>query len=140
MNEWVLHELADLPHVAKELLTALKTTRVVAFDAPMGAGKTTLITALLRAMGVETPEGSPTYGIVNAYETPFYGTVFHFDVYRFEAIEEAFDSGVEEMIYSGAYCFIEWAEKISPILPDDHCTISIEVTTIGDRIVRLKSN
>jgi tRNA threonylcarbamoyladenosine biosynthesis protein TsaE len=135
MTEIVIHSLDDLPFAAKSLLEALGSRKIVAFNAAMGAGKTTLIAALLRAMGIQNIEGSPTYAIVNAYESVYFGSVFHFDVYRLESVEEALDIGMEEMIYSGAYCFIEWAEKVELLLPEDTVMVSITVNEIGERIV-----
>jgi tRNA threonylcarbamoyladenosine biosynthesis protein TsaE len=138
MTEIVIHSLDDLPFAAKELLEAIGNRKIVAFHAEMGAGKTTLITALLRAMGIREVEGSPTYAIVNAYESAYFGSVLHFDVYRLESVEEAMDIGMEEMLYSGAYCFIEWAEKVAPLLPDDTVNVSMSVNETGERIVHIE--
>ena len=103
MKELIAHNLDDIPFVAKELLEYIGNRKVVAFYAEMGTGKTTLISAILRAMGIESLEGSPTYSLVNSYESPYYGQVKHYDVYRLNSLEEAMDAGVEELLYSGAY-------------------------------------
>jgi tRNA threonylcarbamoyladenosine biosynthesis protein TsaE len=137
MKTFVIHTLDDLAFVAKEVLLQLEDKKVVAFNAEMGAGKTTLINAMLRAMGIQDPDGSPTYSIVNVYDSPYYGAVYHFDVYRLESIEEALEIGLEEMLYSGGYCLIEWADKITPLLPDDTVEISISVNENGERLVQL---
>ncbi|MNJ85839.1 tRNA threonylcarbamoyladenosine biosynthesis protein TsaE [compost metagenome] len=135
MKELIAHSLEDIPFVAKELLEQLGNRKVLAFYAEMGSGKTTLITAVLRAMGIEHPEGSPTYSLVNSYESAYYGEVFHFDVYRLNSVEEAMDAGVEEMLYSGAYCLVEWAEIIEPLLPDDLMKVKIVVNEMGERLI-----
>lgn len=138
MKTLVIHTLDDLAFVAKELLISLEDKKVVAFNAEMGAGKTTLINAMLRAMGIQDPEGSPTYSIVNVYDSPYYGEVYHFDVYRLESLEEALAIGVEEMLYSGGYCFIEWADKIATLLPEETVEVTISVNENGERLVSLK--
>jgi tRNA threonylcarbamoyladenosine biosynthesis protein TsaE len=138
--EFVAHSLADLPFAAKQLLDALGHRRIVAFDGEMGAGKTTFITAVLKAMGIPDPDGSPTYSIVNAYHSDYFGKVFHFDVYRLESVEEALGIGMEEMVYSGAYCFIEWAEKVEELLPEDTVWVTIRVNDLGERLIRLSGD
>lgn len=135
MRELIAHSIDDIPFVAKELLEQMGNRKVVAFYAEMGSGKTTLINAVLRAMGIEQPEGSPTYSIVNSYDSPYYGEVLHFDVYRLNSIEEALDAGVEELLYSGAYCFVEWAEIIEGLLPDEIMTVTIRVNEQGGRLI-----
>ncbi|WP_343636142.1 tRNA (adenosine(37)-N6)-threonylcarbamoyltransferase complex ATPase subunit type 1 TsaE [Fluviicola sp.] len=137
MKELIAHNLDDVPFVAKELLEAIGNRKVVAFYAEMGSGKTTLISAVLRAMGIESPEGSPTYSLVNTYDSPYFGEVMHFDVYRLNSVEEALDAGVEEMLYSDAYCFVEWAEIIEPLLPEDAVKVSITLNAAGERLIRI---
>ena len=85
----------------------------------MGAGKTTFIQAVLNILGIEDIVPSPTYSIVNVYESEKYGRIYHFDFYRINDIYEAMDIGVEEMLYSNDLCFIEWPEKIKDLLPDN---------------------
>jgi tRNA threonylcarbamoyladenosine biosynthesis protein TsaE len=135
VKELIAHNLDDIPFVAKELLEYIGNRKVVAFYAEMGSGKTTLISAVLRAMGIESLEGSPTYSLVNSYESPYYGEVMHFDVYRLNSLEEAMDAGVEELLYSGAYCFVEWAEIVEPLLPDDVVKVRITINKQGERLV-----
>ncbi len=136
MTELIAHSENDLPFIAKTLLDSLGHSRVVAFEAEMGAGKTTFITALLKAMGVEHVDGSPTYGFVQSYKSPMFGTIHHFDMYRIENAEEAFDIGFEEYTYSDAFCFIEWPSKVEELLPEDTRTIEITVNSEGERIFR----
>lgn len=133
-----IQSLADLQNAALEFIERVGHRKVFAFQAEMGAGKTTFITALLKAMGIEDPDGSPTYSLVNSYESPMYGKIFHFDFYRINDIEEAFDIGVEEMLYDDAMCFIEWPEKISEILPDNVIWSYIRVNEDGTRTITIE--
>ncbi len=117
MEDIHIHRLEDLPSAAKHFLETVGHRKIHAFKGEMGAGKTTLITAVLQAMGIENPEGSPTYSLVNVYDSEMYGKIYHFDLYRIDDESEALDIGVEEMLYSNNYCFIEWPEKIESLLP-----------------------
>jgi tRNA threonylcarbamoyladenosine biosynthesis protein TsaE len=138
---------------ATDILEKCGDRRVFAFNGNMGAGKTTFIKCLCEAMGTEDVVNSPTFAIVNVYEInanrhpdelkveslKFKGEVYHFDCYRIKDLREAMDMGTEEYLYSGNYCFIEWAEMIEPLLPDDLVTVEIEVLENGDRELRVKS-
>lgn len=117
----------------KEILTLHPEARVFAFDAPMGAGKTTFISELCREMGTEDVTNSPTFAIVNVYELAGGEEMYHFDCYRLKDIREAMDFGAEEYLYSGNYCFIEWPDIIEPLLPEDTVRITIRVKENGDR-------
>ena len=132
--EFVVENMYDLPAVAKSLLDKLGETTVVAFDGQMGAGKTTFIQNILRAMGIENTHGSPTYSLVNEYKSPFYGSVFHFDLYRLNSEEEAFDIGIEEMIYGGGICFIEWPDKVLHLLPENTLFVKIRLNEDLNRV------
>ena len=124
---------------ATDILDKCGDRRVFAFNGNMGAGKTTFIKELCEAMGTEDIVNSPTFAIVNVYEVEAKKRlgerqeVYHFDCYRIKDIREAMDMGTEEYLYSGNYCFIEWAEMIDPLLPDDLVTVEIEVMENGDR-------
>ena len=116
-----------------EILIHYLDARVYAFDAPMGAGKTTFISKLCRTLGTQDVTNSPTFAIVNVYELPAGDEIYHFDCYRLKNIREAIDFGAEEYLYSGNYCFIEWPEIIDPILPEGTVRIIIRVLENGDR-------
>ena len=125
---------------ATDILDKCGDRRVFAFNGNMGAGKTTFIKELCEAMGTEDIVNSPTFAIVNVYEVEQREKakgerqeVYHFDCYRIKDIREAMDMGTEEYLYSGNYCFIEWAEMIEPLLPDDLVSVDIEVLDNGDR-------
>ncbi len=120
-----IHSLDELDKVAEAVLASLDGRTVVAFDAPMGAGKTTLISRIAAALGCEDDVTSPTFAIVNQYEGS--RTVYHFDMYRIERWEEALDFGSEEYLSSGELCLVEWPEKIEPLLPEDTMVVGIEI-------------
>ena len=118
---------------ATDILDKCSSARVFAFDGKMGAGKTTFIKHLCETMGTKDVVNSPTFAIVNVYEIASSEEVYHFDCYRIKDIREALDMGTEEYLYSGNYCFIEWAEMIEPLLPEDTVWVSIEVQDNGER-------
>lgn len=127
MAEITIASLSELPKVAQMLLEQLGGRNVVAFFAPMGAGKTTLISALMEHLGSQDTVTSPTFALVNQYYTAERQTVYHFDFYRINSIAEAFDMGYEEYFYSGDLCLVEWPEKVEQLLPDDTMVVQIEV-------------
>ena len=121
-----LFKLADIQNIAEEIINQSKH-KVILFDGQMGAGKTTLIKALSKELGVIDVANSPTFSIVNEYKTETNQTVFHFDLYRLEEEEEAYDMGIDEYFDSGNWCFIEWPEKTPNLIPDEHHTIQFEL-------------
>ena len=120
-----INSLDELDKVARSVIEALGDRTVVAFDAPMGAGKTTLISRIAAQLGAEDDVTSPTFAIVNQYEGE--RTIYHFDMYRIERIEEALDFGCEEYLSSGELCLVEWPEKIEALLPEDCMVVRIEI-------------
>ena len=105
----------------------------------MGAGKTTLIKAMVKAMGCDDIVSSPTFSIVNEYVIPN-DTIYHFDFYRIEDIEEAYNFGIEDYFASNHWLFIEWSKRISSLLPQDVCTIDISIETPTNRTLKLTVN
>lgn len=133
-----LNSINDIPNVAKQFLEEFGHRACYAFYGDMGAGKTTFITGLLKAMGIDSPEGSPTYSLVNVYDTPAYGRVFHFDFYRLISETEALDIGIEEMLYGGGISFIEWPEKIFQLLPENTVSVYISKHHDDSRTLKVK--
>ena len=136
--ELQLLSINDLPDAAKRFLDEFGHRTCFAFYAEMGSGKTTFISAVLKAMGVESLEGSPTYSLVNVYESPVYGKLFHFDLYRLKNEIEAYDIGIEEMLYGGGICFIEWPEKIAEILPENTVSVYIRKNHDNSRTLKIE--
>ncbi len=128
-----IKSLSELPKAAATLLNDLQGHKVVAFFGKMGAGKTTLIKALCNELGVEDVVSSPTFALINEYLSGTGEPVFHFDFYRINSIEEVFDIGYEEYIYSGHFCFIEWPEMIMELLPESYVYLSIKENEDGIR-------
>lgn len=128
MTGIIIHTLAELPSAARQFLSLCGDKRIIAFSGPMGAGKTTFIKALCEAMEVTDTISSPTFSIVNEYRSAKGEKIHHFDFYRIRSESEAYDMGYEDYFYSGAFCFIEWPEKISSLLPPDavHVTITLQ--------------
>lgn len=135
MEQITVANIEALPEAAEKFLGLMDDATVYAFDGEMGAGKTTFINALCRALGVEEdPTGSPTFSIVNEYRSDTTAElIYHFDLYRIENLEQAFDIGIEDYLDSGALCFIEWPDRIADILPDDTVRVKIDVLPDGGR-------
>ncbi|MBO4646343.1 MAG: tRNA (adenosine(37)-N6)-threonylcarbamoyltransferase complex ATPase subunit type 1 TsaE [Bacteroidales bacterium] len=129
----IVHSEAELHRAAQELLSAFPAARVFCFYGEMGAGKTTFIKVLCQTLGVEDVTSSPTFAIVNEYLTETGESIYHFDFYRIESLAEAYEIGVEDYLYSGSYCFIEWTEKIEPLVQPEFVKVSISVQENGDR-------
>jgi tRNA threonylcarbamoyladenosine biosynthesis protein TsaE len=128
-------QLDELDSVAHQLLAEGRVRSVWLFDGDMGAGKTTLIKALCRALGVISMVQSPTFSIVNEYSTHEGHSVYHFDCYRLRNEAEALDIGIEEYFDSGDYCFIEWPERIEALWPSNYYRVQLTVHPDGSRTV-----
>lgn len=133
--------LDDLPRAAREFASLMGDATVFAFHGSMGAGKTTFINALARALGVdEDVTGSPSFSLINEYRSDTTAElIYHFDLYRLENLEEAFDIGVEDYFDSGAVCLIEWPDLVNDILPDDTVDVFIEADDDGTRRLRIET-
>ena len=116
--------LSNISKAAGELWQWAKNRKVIAFYGAMGAGKTTFIHALCDVKGVSSTVSSPTFSLINQYEFPG-GHIFHIDLYRLKDEEEAIRAGVEDCLYSGDICLVEWPERAAGILPDDVMKVKI---------------
>jgi len=125
------NHLKALDAVARKLINQFPDHRIFAFYGKMGAGKTTFIQSVCKALGSEDNVTSPTFALINEYKTRDLLSVFHFDFYRIKDIEEAYDLGYEDYFYSGNYCLIEWPELIEPLLPENIVKVKIEVGEDG---------
>jgi tRNA threonylcarbamoyladenosine biosynthesis protein TsaE len=130
MKTFRLDSIEAIKDLAPNFIQALKEGRHIAFYGKMGAGKTTFITGLMEFMGVEDHVSSPTFSIVNEYYSAQFGKIYHFDFYRIESEEEALDIGIEEIFDEGAWCFMEWPEKIDNLLPENY--VRVDITTEQD--------
>lgn len=140
-KEILVRNLSELDDVAKTFLSEyMPQSRIFAFDAQMGAGKTTFIKAVCRLMDIDDVINSPTFSIVNEYYSKYIDdVVYHFDCYRMKDIHDAVNIGFEDYIYSGRYCFIEWPDVVRPLLPQDTVWISINVGQDNCRNICIKN-
>lgn len=127
--------LSSIDTAAKQLVEAFGDHTKVAFSGEMGAGKTTLIQAVCRQLGVSEIVNSPTFALINEYFTDLGASVYHFDLYRINDISELYDMGYEDYFFSDAYCFIEWPEKAADLLPPNLLFLTITVNEDGSRTV-----
>jgi tRNA threonylcarbamoyladenosine biosynthesis protein TsaE len=132
-----IDSLMELPDLASQILKNY-SSKIILFYGDMGVGKTTFIRSLCAELGVKkTDVSSPTYSLINEYKTVMGDLVYHFDFYRLDSDEEAYDIGYEDYFYSEYYCFIEWPEKIFNLLPEKYLSIHIEALT-NKRIFTIK--
>lgn len=131
-----LFSLEDIASVA-EIVVAENPHKVILFHGEMGAGKTTFIKQLCKTLGVTEATSSPTFSLVNEYQTTTNQTIYHFDFYRLKNENEALDMGADDYFYSGNWCFIEWAENVASLIPEEHSVIKIEVLPDGKRLLHL---
>jgi len=133
----ILFSLDEIAQVAQKILRE-NPAKVIVFNGPMGAGKTTLIKVLSQTLGVNDATSSPTFSLVNEYENQQGEKIYHFDMYRLKSEMEALDFGIEDYLYSGHWCFIEWAEKIPNLLPAQYARIDLSVLPDGKRKLTLQ--
>ena len=136
MKKIKIDSLSDLPQVAQTVIDSLDGRSVVVFRAGMGAGKTTFVKALCEAMGVTDTVNSPTFAIVNEYDTPSGRPIYHFDFYRIKRLAEVYDMGYEDYFYGRGLCFIEWPELVEELLPEETVKVTIEEQPDGSRVVK----
>lgn len=128
----ITFSLDEIKDVAQKIIDK-NPQKVILFHGQMGAGKTTLIKALAKELGVKDATSSPTFSLVNEYKTASGELLYHFDVYRLKTESEALDFGIDEYLYSGNWCFIEWSEKIPNLLPDNVSEITLKLSDDGKR-------
>lgn len=128
----IVFSLEEIDKVA-QLILAKNPNKVILFNGNMGVGKTTLIKCLSRNLGVKGNTSSPTFSLVNEYQTNDNQLVYHFDCYRFKSEVEALDMGIDEYLFSENWCFIEWPEKIESLIPEKCSVINIEILPNGFR-------
>lgn len=135
-NKITINGLENIKTAAQEFVEHIGDNKVFAFYGKMGAGKTTFIKAVCECLGVEDTVTSPTFAIVNEYQsTKVDYPIFHFDFYRIKKLEEVYDMGYEDYFYGGGVCFIEWPELIEELLPEDAVKVEIKENEDGTRTV-----
>jgi tRNA threonylcarbamoyladenosine biosynthesis protein TsaE len=122
-----INSITELTTVAEQLLAFANGDKFFVFEGEMAAGKTTFIKAFCDVLGVGDVVSSPTFSIVNEYESAK-GLVHHFDFYRIKNLQEAYDIGYEEYFYSDNFCLVEWPQKIEELLPEQYIKVDIKIT------------
>jgi len=128
----ILFTLAEIQNAVTEFRSRFATNTVFAFHGEMGAGKTTFIKTLCEMAGVESAVSSPTFSIINQYHSPS-GVIYHLDLYRLNSPEEAIEAGVEDVLYSGNTCYVEWPEKAPGLFPSNTVDVFIELVDSDTR-------
>ncbi len=129
----IIFGIDELKSVVQRVWQENKQYKVWLFFANMGSGKTTFINALCKYLEIEDVSSSPTFSIINEYKSNVVDTVYHLDLYRLKDAEDAIDAGVEDILYSKNYCFVEWPEKALDLMPNDTLNITIELMNDGKR-------
>ena len=134
--EIIIKDIESISEAAREFIAQMGDNKIFAFYGSMGAGKTTFVKALCEAMGVTDTVNSPTFAIVNEYDTPSGRPIYHFDFYRIKRLAEVYDMGYEDYFYGRGLCLIEWPELIEELLPENTVKVTIEELPDGSREVR----
>ena len=134
----IIKNIDSIATAAQEFIAQMGNSKIFAFYGSMGAGKTTFVKALCETMGVTDTVNSPTFAIVNEYNTPPGGPTYHFHFYRIKQLAEVYDMGYEDYFYGQGICFIEWPELIEELLPEDTVCITIEELPDGSRMIRTR--
>lgn len=134
-KEIVIENLESIPQAAADFIAKNKNQKHFAFYGDMGVGKTTFIKQLCKYLGVKDIVNSPSFAIINEYSSDTNGAIFHFDLYRIESEEEAYDFGYEDYFFSDDYCFVEWPERIENLIPDHFLTVKLREIEEGKRII-----
>lgn len=139
MKTYKATSLNDLKIIAEKLVIDFGSKKVITFFGQMGVGKTTLIKELCKVLGVKDATNSPTFSIVNEYQSTKKKAVYHFDFYRIEEEEEVYDLGYEDYFYSDSFCFIEWPEKIPNLIPEDVVKLYLKLDDENNRLISIAS-
>jgi len=138
MFELKIKSPVDLEDAASQLLAAFPEQRIFAFYGELGVGKTTFIKALCRILKVSDATSSPSFGVIHEYLSGQGSPVYHFDFFRIETVEEVYDIGYEEYVYSGDYCFMEWPELLEALLPENTVRIAMNRGDDGVRVLQVQ--
>ncbi|MFZ9300514.1 MAG: tRNA (adenosine(37)-N6)-threonylcarbamoyltransferase complex ATPase subunit type 1 TsaE [Chitinophagaceae bacterium] len=133
------YTLEEIQKAGNWLWELMQQNRVIALHGSMGAGKTTLVHTLCSQLEVKDPVSSPTFSLINEYQLPGMEKMYHIDLYRIRNEQEALDAGIEDALYSGAYCIVEWPEKAPGIFPEDTLHVTITIHDDLTRIINLNS-
>ena len=139
MRILTIHSLRELPSAAKQFIQITQGSRKYAIYGKMGVGKTTFIKAVCLELGANDVVSSPSFAIINVYQTLSGTSIYHFDLYRIRDKKELFDLGYEDYFYSDAYIFVEWPENAEEILPEDMIRVKITESDDGTRIITLQT-
>ena len=134
--ELKINHIDDINEVARQFVDHMGDHKIFAFYGKMGAGKTTFIKAMCEELGVTDVINSPTFAIVNEYMDGKGESIYHFDFYRIKRVEEVYDIGFDEYIYSGNLCLMEWPELIEQLLPEETVRVDIMENPDGTRVIR----
>lgn len=132
------YQLQNIAQAAAFILNQLGTATVLCFDAPMGSGKTTLIVEICKQLGITDTPSSPTFSIINKYENEAGKVVYHLDLYRIKDEEELLQAGVEEVLYSGDLCFVEWPQIANFVMPDNAQLVDVSMVSETERLINIK--
>lgn len=127
--------IEQIPEIARKFINKIGNNRIYLFDGEMGVGKTTFIAEVCRQLGATDDFGSPTFSLVNEYQTADGSPVYHFDLYRIDSPQEAFDMGVEEYFNSGELCLVEWPDRLGPLTPEEAIIVKISENPDGTRTI-----
>ena len=135
--KYQINSLEKLVEFVEQFLPFLEKNKLFLLHGEMGVGKTTFVQNLLTRMGISELNGSPTYSLINSYDSPQYGNIHHLDLYRLKNSEEAYDIGLEDILDDNSYCFIEWPEKVIDMLPENYCSLYFSLKEDFSRTVEI---